>query len=94
MKYVESIANLQTIKFKDTGDVDSDSDSEIVLKSRLNLHQVSLTSHAKSAWTERLMQSFSHVVTVYALHVEIFLSSKRSHATSGGGIFGVSRGFT
>ena len=29
MKYVEAIANLQTSKFKDTGDVDSDSDSEI-----------------------------------------------------------------
>ena len=43
---------------------------------------------------ERLMQSFSHVVTVSALHVEIFLSSRRSHATSAGGRFGVSRGFT
>ena len=29
MRYVEAIANLQTSKFKDTGDVDSDSDSEI-----------------------------------------------------------------
>ena len=29
MKYVEAIANMQTSKFKDTGDVDSDSDSEI-----------------------------------------------------------------
>ena len=57
-------------------------------------HQVSLTSHAESAWTERLMQSFSHVVTVSAFHVEIFLSSRRSHATSAGGRFGVSRGFT
>ena len=28
-KYVKAIANLQTKKFKDTGDVDSDSDSEI-----------------------------------------------------------------
>ena len=29
MRYVEAITNLQTSKFKDTGDVDSDSDSEI-----------------------------------------------------------------
>ena len=29
MRYVEAIANLQTSKFNDTGDVDSDSDSEI-----------------------------------------------------------------
>ena len=29
MRYVAAIANLQTSKFKDTGDVDSDSDSEI-----------------------------------------------------------------
>ena len=65
-----------------------------LLKSRLNLHEVSLTSHAESAWTERLMQSFSHVVTVSAFDVEIFLSSRRSHATSAGGRFGVSRGFT
>ena len=43
------------------------------------------SEEVKVTMIERLMQSFSHVVTVSALHVEIFLDSRISHATSAGG---------
>ena len=102
-----AIANLQTSKFKDTGDVDSDSDSEIddVNGEAEEEPTQAAEEHAEPTPSQSditcrvcmdrevnaIIQPCCHSI---CLPCGDILNSRGSHATSAGGRFGVSRGFT